>query len=116
MEDIKITASFVIPGSVMDCRKDNRGEFTNYETMSVRVRDKHDNYKTVIVRIPKCKPCTQTINMTDAAYSNMLTNPAQGISPKHWVRMPIMERVRAHLKEIQQSLGATDYTFIVYED
>lgn len=116
MNDIKITASFVLPGSVMDKTVDSNKEYKNYELIQVRTHVGKDSYKTITVRIPKCKQCTQTLNMSMDAYTNMLTTPVQGTSPKHWVRMPASQRIEAHLREIQAGLRATGFTYIIYED
>lgn len=91
MDNIKITVSYTIPGSVMIGKKDSE-------------------------KPRRCKPAMLSINMTDLAYEEMLHTPCNKVSPKHWQRMSEAQRVIEHLKLIQQDFHAISFEFTIYND
>lgn len=92
MDNIKISVTYTIPGSVMYSE--------NKESSKPR----------------KCKPAMQSINMTDVTYEDMIRTPCNKISPKHWKRMTEPQRVIEHLKLIQHDLNAINFEFTIYDD
>lgn len=117
MDNIKISANFVIPGRVMYSEESAKNNKKLSDTVSISVFDKSTHKKDNIkYQLRKCKPCTQSINMTHAAYNGMINTPCNNISPKHWQRMSINNRIAEHLKEIQHNLNAESFEFTIFED
>lgn len=112
MDNIKISVSFSIPGSVAYQEKDNNGDPIRYNTVSIPM----GKSAPITIKVAKCKPSTQSINMTDEAYKGMLSTPIHKISLNHWKRMTDVQRVAEHLKDIQYDLHATSFEFTIYED
>lgn len=117
MNNIKISISFSIPGSIMFQEKDSKGEPVRYNLNTIAVSDrKNSKTETLTYKTAKCKPCTQPINMTEEAYKDMMSTPIHNISLNHWKRMSEKQKVAEHLKDIQHDLHATSFEFTIYED
>lgn len=94
MDNIKITASFTLPG----------------RTPIIETKEGESN------KIVGYKTCTQTINMTEETYKHMLYNTCNNIGLKHWKQMSENQRIAEHLKEVQGNLGASSFEFIIYKN
>ena len=117
MDNIKISATFKIQGSVMYQEKDKDGNPLHYDVNTMKFYKKKTNYTDVIkFKTSRCKPCIQSINMSEEAYQNMMDNPAGGMSSNHWKRMSENQRIAEHLKELQHDLGATSFEFTVFDN
>ena len=117
MDNIKISASFKLKGSVMYSEKDKNGEPIHYDINTVNFYDTETNKtKTVKLKTSRCKPCVQTISMSKEAYQYMMSTPIDNISANHWKRMSESQRITEHLKEIQHDLDAISFEFTVFED
>lgn len=117
MDNIKISATFKIRGSVMYQEKDKEGKPLHYNVNTMELYDENTNHTDVVkVKTSKCKPCIQSINMSKEAYQNMINNPTSGISPNHWKRMSENQRIAEHLKELQNDLDAISFEFTVFDD
>lgn len=116
MDNIKISASFTIPGSVMYTEKDSQGEPVHYKNVSFNVSNKRGKQELLKMKLSKCKPCKQVINMTEDAYNSMLNIPPKNTSPVFWKRLPVTQRISEHLKDIQLTLHATDFEFTIFND
>lgn len=117
MDNVKITVSFVIPGSTRCIEKNANGEPVKYDICTVDTYNrKKDTYTSIRMKVAKTKPAVQTINMTDEAYAGMLTVPAKGISINHWRRISDTQKVASHLTDLQHDLGASSFDFVIYED
>lgn len=117
MDDIKVTVSFSIPGSVMLKAKAPNGDPIEFISNSLSVSDRNSKKsETITFKTSKCKPCTQSINITREAYKSMLSTPIHKISPFQWNSMSKKKKIAEHLKDIQHDLHATSFEFIIYEE
>ena len=117
MDNIKISASFKLKGSVRISNKNQNDKLLNYDVNTMNFYNKKKNKtKTVKLNTSCYKPCTQTINMSMETYQYMMSTPIDNISANHWKRMSENQRITEHLKEIQHDLNATSFEFIVFED
>ena len=117
MDNIKISASFKLQGSVMYSEKDRKGDPLHYDVNTVDLYDKKKN-KTITAKFKtsRYKPCIQTINMSMEAYQSMISVPTANISTAHWKRMSENQRIAEYLKEMQYDLGAISFEFTVFND
>lgn len=117
MDNIKISVSFKIKGGIMYQEKDKDGDPLYYDINTMEFRNNKTKHTDVVkFKTPKCKPCIQTINMTEEAYRYMLDTPTSNMSANHWKRIPENQRITEHLKEIQHDLDAINFEFTVFED
>lgn len=117
MDNIKISASFKLQGSVMYSEKDKNSEPLHYNVNTINLYDKKKNKtETVKFKTSRYKPCIQTINMSIEAYQYMMSTPTANMSAAHWKRMSENQRITEHLKENQHDLGAVSFEFIVFND
>lgn len=117
MDNIKISVSFKLKGSIMYSEKDQNDEPLHYDvnTMSLQGKKKGKTEK-IKFKTSRCKPCIQTINMSMESYHYMMSTPTDNISIAHWKRMSENQRIAEHLKEIQHDLDATSFEFIIFND
>lgn len=86
---------------------------------SVRVTDKNGkNPEIITFYTRKCKPATQTINMSKEAYEYMIDKNScpSWSKPAKWAAMSKKERLEAHLQRTVEHLGGVSYTYQVFED
>lgn len=117
MDNIKISATFKIQGSVMYQEKDKNGNPLHYDVNTMKFYDKKINNTDIVkFKTSRCKPCIQSINMSEEAYQNMIDTPTGSMSSNHWKRMSKNQRIAEHLKELQHDLGATSFEFTVFDN
>ena len=117
MDNIKISVSFKIKGGIMYQEKDKDGNPLYYDINTMEFRNNKTKHTDVVkFKTPKCKPCIQTITMTEEAYQYMLDTRTNNISTNDWKRMQANKRIAEHLKEIQHDLDAISFEFTVFED
>ena len=117
MDNIKISASFKLKGSIMYSEKDQNDKSLYYDVNTTCSYDKKKKRtETFTYKTSKYKPITQNINMTQEAYQYMLSTPIEGTSANHWKRMSVKQRIAEHLKEVQANLGANSFEFTIFED
>lgn len=117
MDNIKISASFNLQGSIMYSEQDKEGNPVSFDINTINFYDKKKHKtNTIKFKTSRCKPCVQTINMSLEAYQAMMNTPTEKISVNHWKRMSANQRIAEHLKEIQNNLGATSFEFTIFED
>lgn len=86
---------------------------------SVRITDKNGkNPEIITFHTRKCKPATQTINMSKEAYEYMISKNScpSWSKPGKWAAMSEKERLEAHLQRTVEHLGGVSYTYQVFED
>lgn len=144
MIDIKLNLSIELPGSTMlskeECLKTTRKVIEKKtkagkiykKTIEVKVEDwdkmeKHSmrvanmngtNPEIITFHTRKCKPATQSLNMSKEAYEYMIDKdscPSWSKSGK-WTAMSEKERLEAHLQRTVEYLGGISYTYQVFED
>lgn len=144
MSEIKLSLSIELRGSTMfskeEClktthkvieKKTKAGKIYK-KTIEVKVEDwdkmeKHTmrvtnnngtNPEIITFHTRKCKPATQTINMSKEAYEYMISKDScpPCFKPREWSAMNKKERLEAHLKRTVEHLGGVSYTYQVFED
>lgn len=140
MSEIKLSLSIVLKGSTMfskeECLKTTQETITTkngkkrtvtkvvedlsmYSKNTVRVTDrKGKNPETIIFYTRKCKPATQSLNMSKEAYEYMIDKDScpSWSKPGKWAAMSKKERLDAHLQRTVEHLGGISYTYQVFED
>lgn len=82
------------------------------------VEDNKGKKETLHVHIRKCKQAQQVTNISRQAYEYMISENARpkGITPGHWKKLSLKERLEVGLKEICESYGGISYTYVVLKD
>lgn len=94
-------------------------DWDKMEKHSMRVTDNNGtNPEIITFHTRKCKPATQTINMSKEAYEYMISKDScpPCFKPREWSTMNKKERLEVHLKRTVEHLGGVSYTYQVFED
>lgn len=86
---------------------------------SVRITDKNGkNPEIITFHTRKCKPATQTINISKEAYEYMISKDScpPCFKPREWSTMNKKERLEVHLKRTVEYLGGTSYSYQIFGD
>lgn len=86
---------------------------------SVRITDKNGkNPEIITFYTRKCKPATQTINISKEAYEYMISKDScpPCFKPREWSAMNKKERLEVHLKRTVEYLGGTSYSYQIFGD
>ena len=89
------------------------------EKHTMRVTDTDGiNPEIITFHTRKCKPATQSLNMSKEAYEYMIDKDScpSWSKPSKWAAMSEKERLEAHLQKTVEHLGGTSYTYQVFED
>lgn len=144
MNEIKLNLSIELPGSTMlskeECLKTTRKVIEKKtkagkiykKTIEVKVEDwdkmeKHfmrvaningTSPEIITFHTRKCKPATQSLNMSKEAYEYMINKDScpSWSKPGKWTAMSEKERLEAHLQRTVEYLGGISYTYQVFED
>ena len=131
MIEIKVSATFLLPGSTLVASKpiDKKGKTKEQLEQLKQEYYRTHKYETVafycnrqrhIIEIWTRigKPATQKINLSKEAYTYMTSNEGYAnVASKHeWVRTSKKMRVKLHLMQIAESLGGTLLDFAILED
>lgn len=140
MSEIKLSLSIELQGSTMfskeECLKTTRETITTkngrkrtvikvvedwdkMEKHTMRVTDTNGtNPEIITFHTRKCKPATQSLNMSKEAYEYMIDKDScpSWSKPSKWAAMSEKERLEAHLQRTVEHLGGTSYTYQVFED
>lgn len=79
---------------------------------------KDTNPEIITFHTRKCKPATQSLNMSREAYEHMIDKNScpSWSKPSKWAAMSKKERLEAHLQRTVEHLGGVSYTYQVFED
>lgn len=144
MNEIKLNLSIELPGSTIlskeECLKTTRKVIEKKtkagkiykKTIKVKVEDwnKMERHSMRVANIDgtdpeiitfhtrKCKPATQSLNMSKEAYEYMINEDScpSWSKPGKWAAMSEKERLEAHLQRTVEYLGGISYTYQVFED
>ncbi len=140
MNEIKLSLSIELRGSTIlskeECLKTTQKTITTKNgrkrTVTKVVEDwdkieKHTmrvagtdgtNPEIITFHTRKCKPATQSLNMSKEAYEYMIDKDScpSWSKPGKWAAMSEKERLEAHLQRTVEHLGGTSYTYQVFED
>ena len=89
------------------------------EKHSMRVANTNGtNPEIITFHTRKCKPATQSLNMSKEAYEYMIDKDScpSWSKPGKWAAMSEKERLEAHLQRTVEYLGGISYTYQVFED
>lgn len=144
MSEIKLSLSIELQGSTMFSREEclktthkviekrTKAGRIYKKTIEVKVVDwdkmeKHSmrvantngtNPEIITFHTRKCKPATQSLNMSREAYEYMIDKNScpSWSNPSKWAAMSKKERLEAHLQRTAEYLGGTSYAYQVFED
>lgn len=140
MSEIKLSLSIELRGSTMfskeKCLKTTQETITTkngrkrtvtkvvedwdkMEKHTMRVTDTNGtNPEIITFHTRKCKPATQSLNMSKEAYEYMIDKDScpSWSKPGKWAAMSEKERLEAHLQRTVEHLGGVSYTYQVFED
>ena len=140
MSEIKLSLSVILPGSIMlskeECLKTTQKTITTKngrkKTVTKVVEDwdkmeKHTmevtdtdgtNPEIITFHTRKCKPATQSLNISKEAYEYMIDKDScpSWSKPGKWDTMSKKKRLEAHLQRTVEHLGGVSYTYQVFED
>lgn len=123
MNEIKISVSIILPGSVMltqaeakQLEKEKTG--TGFDITKLKVEDKKGNKDVLSIKTRKYKSCSQSINMSKEAYDYMTSKDSclPNIKSYMWAKMNKKQRLEAHLDLVCKALKGTSYTYKVFDD
>ena len=140
MSEIKVSLTITLKGSVMfskeECLKTTQETITTkkgrkrtvtkavedlskMEKNTLRVTDKNGtNPEIITFHTRKCRPATQSVNMSKEAYEYMISKDScpAWIKVGKWYVKSKRERLEAHLQKTVEHLGGTSYTYKVFDD
>ncbi len=108
MENIKISLSIILPGSVIISEADSLK----------RISDKKENTKEVFNKQTmqlKLKNAKQVINLPQEAYDQFTGDYIPKRYKGKWKALTSMQRVRWHCQQIAEELGGKLETFKVFD-
>ena len=132
MYNIKVSASFVLPGRTLlaeqPCSKNGktkekkekmmeeemvRNDKLSYHQETIYLKDKR-----LIINLRDAIPARQNLHLSEDAYNYMIApeNPVPGMKVFEWKRLTKTKRVRLHLEEIAKNFRGTLESFSVLED
>lgn len=94
-------------------------DWDKMEKHTMRVTDKDGtNLEIITFHTRKCKPATQSLNMSKEAYEYMIDKDScpSWSKPGKWAAMSEKERLEAHLQRTVEHLGGVSYAYQVFED
>lgn len=139
MSEIKLSLSIELQGSTMfskdGCLKTTQKVITTKngrKRIATKVVEDQDNMNKHTIRVTdtngtnpeiitfhtrKCKPATQSLNMSKEAYEYMIGKDScpSWSKPSKWAAMSKKERLEAHLQRIVEHLGGISYAYQVFE-
>lgn len=144
MSEIKLSLSVELQGSTMfskeECLKTTRKviekkakagkiykktievkveDWDKMEKHSMRVANMNGTSPEIITfRTRKCKPATQSLNMSKEAYEYMIDKDScpSWSKPGKWAAMSEKGRLESHLQRTAEHLGGISYTYQVFGD
>lgn len=138
MIDVKVSASFILQGSVLPAehpcskkgkeekkKKKKRNESPNdkkdeilYNTEIIKLNVKKGKQETIVINVRASKPATQVIHLCKDAYENMISanEVPCGCKANEWKKLSNNKRLKWHLERIAEQLNGTLQEFSVLED
>ena len=109
MSEIKLTASFTLPGRVIEGSD-------SYQKESLEVYDLNSKKRQTIkysVRIPI--EAEQRLNISEETYDHWINTKTKEYTSHQWSKTEDKYKIMSHLKEVQQALGATSFKFHIFD-
>lgn len=120
--EIKVNLSITLPGRVMVSEQVAQNKPENYESFSMIVTDVNNKKKKdserITVKVRKCVPALQSINLSVDAYESMTSKMEVPSWSKigTWAAMSEKQRLEAHLQRITEALGGLSFTYKVLDN
>ena len=117
MNEIKVSLTVALQGRVPMSGEESP---VNSKEESVSVYNEiSKRFEKIKIRVKKCKPAQQVLNISDEAYKEMISNSVpygfNGTSFE-WKKYKKNEKLIWHLQEIAESLGGEILSYHVYND
>lgn len=125
MSDVKINASFVLPGGTLRAelpllkkgkkgKKEEKEEEGLYRQETIRLVKE----KPIVISLREPKPAQQVLHLSYEAYNFMISDDGRlpGITQFEWKRLSNNKKVKIHLMNIAESLGGKLESFAILED
>lgn len=127
MVDVKISASFILQGSVLPaeppCSKKGKKKKKRKEEKKNEILYRQEiihlkNNKPIVVNLREPIPAKQNLHLSLDAYNHMTSvdNPVNGIKIYEWKKLTPNKRIKYHLQVLAESLNAKLESFTVLED
>lgn len=125
MSDIKVNASFVLPGRTLPAeppcskkgkeKKEKKEESAEILYRQEKIRTKN---QAIVINLRKGIPAKQVVHLSLDAYNYMTSqdNPPYGVKSFDWKRLSKTKRLKLHLQEIGKNFGGELEDFVVLED
>ena len=120
--EIKVSLSVTLQGGVMLSQEQAKAleeekVGTGYDAFSMRVEGLKNGKKdaeTITVKTRKCKPASQSLNLSVDAYDYMTGKEAPYfVKAGDWERLTKKQRLEAHLRRIVEGLGGVSFTYTI---
>lgn len=113
--ETRIILTINLPGAIMLTEKE-AAETNSYKEFTVNVLNEKNRRETLNIKTRGNRTAQQVIKMNDNAYDYMTSNEVPEFSNKFmWARMSKNQRLRAHLKNVSDSLGGISFTYEVLD-
>ena len=127
MIDVKINASFILPGSVLHAellstrKRGKKEKKEEKEKQGIQILYRQETIRlpkgqSIVINLRKAKPAKQVVHLSLDAYNYMIESPVQGVTAFHWKSLSKNKRIKAHLEEMAANLGAELESFVILED
>ena len=127
MVDVKVSASFILQGSVLPaeppCSKKGKKKKGKKEEKKNEILYRQEiihlkNKKPIVINLREPIPTKQSLHLSTEAYNTMTSvdNPVEGMKVYEWKKLTPNKRVKYHLQVIAESLNAKLESFTVLED
>lgn len=123
MNEIKVSVSIVLQGSTMFTQEEAKALEKNqpesgFTKLTQVVENEKGKRKVINYSVRKCKPASQSINISKEAYLDMIDKAQcpEWMKISKWASMSKKERLESHLQRLTEHLGGTSFTYKVFED
>ena len=123
MNEIKMSVSITLPGSVMLTQAEAKQlekvkEGMGFSTAVVRITNKKGKSETHQIKVRRCHPAMQNVKLTKEAYHYMrsIDSCPSTLSLKLWRTLSPSNRLKIHLDLMRQHFGGISYTYQIFDD
>lgn len=123
MDNLKLSVSIILPGGILftndeaeQLEKEKAG--MGFDLEKLMVEDDKGKKDILNIRTRKCRPCSQSINMSKEAYDYMISVDSclPDIKSFTWAKMKPVQRLEAHLNLVCKTLNGISYTYKIFDD
>lgn len=118
MDNVKVSATFVLPGRTLVAEKSisKKDTITYHEEIVSFFCDKKRH--TINLQLRNGKPAIQKMNITLESYNYMTSDEGrlESISKGMWKQLSKAKKVKLHLAEIAKNIDGKLLEFSIFED